>query len=174
MQTPLTNQPTFPERSIALSIVFTVITCGIYGLYWMYKLNTETCILAREPEDPSSGMVVLFSIITCGIYGIYWAYQQGCRFQREARSRGMADADDCPMLYLILQIANYFVGVTGIVNMALMQDRINNILRFRTQGIYSQYAGYGQYGQTYSQYDENGNPYTYERYDSNDGNSASE
>ena len=37
----------------------------------------------------------------------------------------MIDAEDCPTLYLILQIANYVVGVTGIVNMALMQDRLN-------------------------------------------------
>ncbi len=29
-------------RNIALCIIFTLITCGIYGLYWQYKMG-ERC-----------------------------------------------------------------------------------------------------------------------------------
>lgn len=29
-------------RSIPLCIIFSLITCGIYGIYWMIKLNDQT------------------------------------------------------------------------------------------------------------------------------------
>ena len=29
------------KRDVALSVILTFITCGLYGLYWMYKINGE-------------------------------------------------------------------------------------------------------------------------------------
>ena len=29
------------ERNVALAIVFTIITCGIYGIYWFVVLTDE-------------------------------------------------------------------------------------------------------------------------------------
>ena len=60
------------ERSIPLCILFTIITCGIYGIYWMIVLNDEINPLAGEPQATSGGMVLLLSFVTCGIYGLYW------------------------------------------------------------------------------------------------------
>ena len=62
-------------RNLVLAIVFSFLTCGIYSIYWMIKLNDEVNQLAGEPQATSGGMVFLFSLITCGIYGIYWAYK---------------------------------------------------------------------------------------------------
>ena len=61
---------------------FSFLTCGIYSIYWMIKLNDEVNQLAGEPQATSGGMVFLFSLITCGIYGIYWAYKMGERCDR--------------------------------------------------------------------------------------------
>ena len=69
------------ERSIVLCIIFTIITCGIYGIYWMIVLNDDM-LDALEEEGTSGGMVFLFSLITCGIYGLYWIYQMGKRVDR--------------------------------------------------------------------------------------------
>ena len=66
-------------RNLVLAIVFSFLTCGIYSIYWMIKLNDEVNQLAGEPQATSGGMVFLFSLITCGIYGIYWAYKMGER-----------------------------------------------------------------------------------------------
>ena len=65
------------QRNIAVSIILTIVTCGIYGLVWMAMLNDELSAVSGRPNATSGGMVVLFSIITCGIYGIYWAYKMG-------------------------------------------------------------------------------------------------
>ena len=117
------------ERSIALGIALSFITFGIYELYWIYKLHQETNMLTNRYHELRPGVVVLLCIVTLGIYEVYWAYTQGEKFRDEARMRGSAEADDCPMLFLILEAANYFIGVTSIVNKALMQNRIHTILR---------------------------------------------
>lgn len=41
-------------RNIALCIIFTLITCGIYGIYWMIKINDEVNLLAGE-SDATTG-----------------------------------------------------------------------------------------------------------------------
>ena len=102
-------------RNIALCIIFSLITCGIYGIYWMIKINDEVNLLAGEPDATTGGMVFLFSLITCGIYGLYWQYKMG---ERCDRIRGMNGSSN--VLYLILGIIGF-----SIISMCLMQDTVN-------------------------------------------------
>ena len=55
------------KRNIALSIIFTLITCGIYGLYWFVCLTDETNQAAGE-QKTTGVMALIFTLITCGIY----------------------------------------------------------------------------------------------------------
>ena len=103
-------------RNIALCIIFTILTCGIYGLYWMVKLNDEVLKLARE--DGQKGIVVLFfTIITCGLYGYYWAYKMGNCVEEIKESNNT----NTGIIYMILLA----VGL-GIANYALIQDSVNS------------------------------------------------
>lgn len=104
------------ERNLALAIVLTVITCGIYGIYWMVKINDEALKLAGE-KGPSGVVVFLLNIITCGIYGFFWSYKMGvCTDKLKGNSNGYSG-----ILYILLMA----LGL-GIVNYALIQDAINN------------------------------------------------
>ncbi len=126
-QAPYGNQPTNPsawgitERSIPICVILSIVTCGIYSLYWFVKINNEINQLAGEPEATSGGMALLFTIITCDIYGIYWAYRMGQRSDRIHKTDGYA-----PILYLILQLFGL-----GIINYCLLQDTINKQVRQR-------------------------------------------
>jgi hypothetical protein len=103
------------ERSIAVAIVLSIITCGLYSIYWMIKINNEALALSRE-NGPSGGLVILLNIITCGIYGYFWAYKMGvCTDKIKGTSNG-----NTGILYVVLA----FLGL-NIVNMALTQDAIN-------------------------------------------------
>ena len=131
----MNNNPTgIKERSIPLAIVFNILTFGIYGLYWIYKLHDEANALSGRKNEMHPALVVLLCIVTFNIFRVYWAHTQGEKFREEANARRSNEADDCPVLYLVLEIANYFVGITAIVDRALMQDRINRILRFNGWG----------------------------------------
>ena len=111
---------TVNDRNIALAIILTIITCGIYGIYWMYVLNEDINKLSDHPEATSGGMVILFTIITCGIYGLYWYYKMGERVEEIRAKKGMPNGSSA-ILFLILGIFGL-----GIVNYCIMQSNINS------------------------------------------------
>lgn len=113
----MNNQPIVP-RSIPLSIVLTIVTCGIYGIYWMIKLNDEVNYMANEPTAVSGAMVFLLTIVTCGIYGFYWMFKMG---ERCDRIKGVSG--NSGILYLVLAVLGF-----SIVSYCLIQDTINKAL----------------------------------------------
>ena len=117
------------KRNIAACVLFSIITCGIYGLYWIYKITQEINIITGNEDDTSGGLVILFGIITCGVYYVYWAYKIGDKLKRYYSKKKSNAGNDLPVLYLILMIANYIAcGICTMVCYCLMQDRINKIV----------------------------------------------
>ncbi len=106
------------ERSIPVALILSIVTCGLYGIYWMIKLNDEVNILSGEPNATSGGMVFLLSFITCGIYGIYWLYKMGERCDRIKNAEG-----NSPIIYLILGLLGF-----SIISYCLIQDTINKAI----------------------------------------------
>lgn len=107
------------QRSVGLCVVLSIVTCGIYAIYWLYCLNEDVCDVTETPGT-SSGMVIVFSVISCGIYLIYWNYKMGEWLDRERTTRGVPTGS-LAILYLVLSIFGL-----DIVSMALMQSEINH------------------------------------------------
>ncbi len=103
------------NRNIALSIVFSLISCGIYCLYWMYRLIIESNELTGNTEDMSPVLVIVLGMVTCGIFWWIWLYKCGKRFDEK---NGTNNA----ILFLILAICGL-----SIVDMALIQKEINAV-----------------------------------------------
>ena len=102
-------------RNLAVAIILTLVTCGIYGIYWFMKLTDEVNALTGNTNDTSGGMAFLLDLVTCGIYGIYWSYKMGCK--QDDYSNGN---DTHAILYLVLSLFGF-----NIVIYALLQDMIN-------------------------------------------------
>lgn len=109
------------RRNIAVRIVLTLVTCGIYGIYWIVCLTNDVNTVSGDVNGTSGGMVVLLTIVTCGIYGIYWAYKQGEKLDFTKNNRGIPSSNS-GVLYLILQIFGF-----GIIAYALMQNELNKL-----------------------------------------------
>lgn len=107
------------QRSVGLCVVLSIITCGIYGLYWYYCLNEEINEVTEQPGT-SGGMVILLTIITCNIYGIYWNYKMGEKLDAARANQGVPSGS-LAILYLVLSIFGL-----SIVSWALMQNEINH------------------------------------------------
>ncbi|MCR5023785.1 MAG: DUF4234 domain-containing protein [Lachnospiraceae bacterium] len=103
-------------RNIVVCIILSIVTCGIYSLYWIYCLNEDINSLSGNENATGGGMVILFSIITCGIYSLYWCYKMGERVDTIKNQPGAST----PILFLVLSIFGL-----EIVNFCLMQDAIN-------------------------------------------------
>ncbi len=108
------------RRSIALYIILTLVTCGIFGMVWMVLLANDINTVSGV-NDTNGVLVLLLSIVTCGIYGLYWAYKCGEKIDRTKQSRGIP-ASNGGILYLLL----YIFG--GIIAYALIQNEINNLI----------------------------------------------
>ena len=76
-------------RDIILPLVLSFITCGLYGLYWMYKLTEEIHTLSRKPQTPDGGTVVLYMILTCTLYFYYWLYKIGSELVELREKNGL-------------------------------------------------------------------------------------
>jgi cytochrome bd-type quinol oxidase subunit 2 len=107
------------RREIALCIFFTIITCGLYGIYWFICL-TDDANRASGDFAPTGGTAFIFSLITCGIYGIYWAYKMGEKINRAKQLYGMPFEPSLGILYLVLSIFGL-----NIIAWALMQNELN-------------------------------------------------
>lgn len=109
------------KRNLAIAVILSLVTCGIYTVYWFVVLTNEANRLAHSQKGTSGGMALVLTFITCGIYGLYWAYRMGENLDIAASQRGLM-TQNRSVLYLILQI------VLPIVGMVLMQSTINDIL----------------------------------------------
>lgn len=110
------------KRNLATSIILSIVTCGIYSLYWLVVITDDTNNAVNDSQGTSGGITLLLSIVTCGIYGIYWAYKQGEKLDNARYMRGISGAGNSNILFLILQIFGL-----GIVNYIIMQDILNKI-----------------------------------------------
>ena len=107
------------NRGIVMAIVLTFVTCGIYGLYWIYAMAEDAKKISDDPSAPSGGMVLLLSIVTCGLYSLYWVYKMG-KILNEAGSKRGIEIPDNSVLYIILAL----IGL-GIVDYCLIQNELN-------------------------------------------------
>lgn len=108
------------NRNIVLQIVLSLVTCGLYWIYWFITLSDDA---ARKADDANFNGVkaLLLSIVTCGIYGIYWYYKMGKLLKAAGDKNGVA-IDDNSTLYIILGIFGL-----GIVAYCLMQSDLNKM-----------------------------------------------
>lgn len=109
-------------RGIFQVIIFSLLTFGIYHIYWIYATTNELNDYLRD-DDTSGGLVILYTILTFGLYRIYWYYRIGKRVE-DARSLTLGYGSDNSALYLILSI----VGLS-IVASAIIQSKLNEVWR---------------------------------------------
>lgn len=71
------NAGDITPRSIGLGIFFSIITLGIYFLYWFCALTNETNRLAGEKYATGGFASLILGIVTFGIYILFWSYKMG-------------------------------------------------------------------------------------------------
>jgi hypothetical protein len=108
------------QKNIGLAIVLTLITCGIYGIFWFVSLTNDVGYLSEDREF-TGGKHLLLTLVTCGIWSYIWSYQVGKHIAIAQQKRGQL-ATDNSVLYLVLT----FVGL-GIVVYALVQSDANKL-----------------------------------------------
>lgn len=109
------------KRSVAEVIILSIVTCGIYGIYWIYAFSNDVKIYLGD-ETISPGTEVLLSVITCGIYAIYWMYKYG-KYITNCQEQAGLPIEDNSIVYVLLAAFGL-----SIVNMGLMQNAMNLVI----------------------------------------------
>ncbi len=118
------NVPPIEERNIAMVIILSLITCGIYGIYWFVKMTDEAKQLSSS-DNAGGGLAFVYTLITCGIYTIYWNYKMG-KNMYEAGQKYEINIEDNSVIYLVLSLFGL-----GIVSECLMQNDLNKFANVR-------------------------------------------
>ena len=114
------------NRSIPMIIILSLVTCGIYGLIWLYQTSQEVSNTLGDGD--SSGLEVLLCVITCGLYTIYWWYKYSKKLVLLSQKMGAAVTDNS-LICLLLSVFGL-----GIISMGIMQSQINDLAGFVSNG----------------------------------------
>ena len=103
------------KRSIISCILLTLITCGIYGIYWVIVM-TKDAVSVKDPSDNAVLEIVLMLLLPfLGIYLTEKKFAEGCA------ARGIAHSDNS-IIYLVLALFGL-----GIVGDCLLQNDLNKL-----------------------------------------------
>jgi len=107
--------------SIPKYLVLTVITCGIFSLYWNYR-QMEACNDLVGRQEFKFLTWLLLSIVTCGIYHIYYQYKMGSTIVEIQRKHNTQVFDSLPVVSLLVAV----VGLSLVADI-IHQAEINKM-----------------------------------------------
>lgn len=113
------------QRNFWMILVLSIVTCGIYGFYYMYTMTRDlNQILGEQKIDPA--LAVLLTIVTCGIYQFIWYYQYGNYIQNVAQSNDIKVFEN-GTTYLLWLVLGSFIVVGPLVAQYLFVSNFNKI-----------------------------------------------
>jgi len=119
----LPAQPITPRSyiNIPLYLVLTILTCGIFNLYWNYR-QMEACNALLNRREFSFWIWLLLTILTCGIYHIFYQYKMGAAIVELQHIMNRDLFDKLPLISVFVTI----LGLSVVVD-CIHQHEINKI-----------------------------------------------
>jgi len=113
------------RRDPVMVLIFTYLTCGIYGLYWQY-VTTQELAQASGKTELNATTELLLSVLTCGLFSLYVYYRNAELIHATLEQRGIAHENKTQTV-LLLVVASFVVGVTAWVPPLLLQEEYNKL-----------------------------------------------
>lgn len=128
------------DRGLISYIILNLITCGIYGYYFLYKMAHDVNIACEGDGQSTAGLVqfIVLSFITCGIYSWYWYYKLGNRLAANAPKYGMNFQENGTTVLLWLLFGLLLCGIGPFIAMYILIKNSNMICNAynRAHGFY--------------------------------------
>lgn len=101
------------NRDFVLYVILTIITCGIYGLVFLYSMIQDVNTVCDGDGEHTRGLMglILLSLVTCGIYSFYWYYCLGNRLAKNAPRYGMSFQENGTTVLLWMVIGSLLCGL---------------------------------------------------------------
>jgi len=111
------------KMGIGKGIILTLLTCGIYNLFWQnHQIKTVNFLLKRN--ELSFWKWFFFSLLTCGLYHIYYEYVMAqAIIEIQSKYQFPIQSGSLPTVAIILSI----IGLPLVVD-AIEQKELNGII----------------------------------------------
>ncbi|MDO4460571.1 MAG: DUF4234 domain-containing protein [Clostridia bacterium] len=121
--------PLQENRSLVTYILLSIVTCGIYGLYFIYKMAQDVNVACEGDGESTPGLVafILLSYLTCGFYSYYWYYKLGNRLQNNAPRYGMSFSENGSTVLMWSIFGSFICGLGVFVAMNILIKNSNAI-----------------------------------------------
>ncbi|HXT00503.1 MAG TPA: DUF4234 domain-containing protein [Elusimicrobiota bacterium] len=107
---------------VAVGIILSVVTCGLYNIYWNYRqMDAMNALLGRQEFDFAKWAIL--TLITCGIYHIYYEYRMGNELQAWLTQNGRPVNPHLALTGLVLSM----FGLTVVAD-AVYQHELNKLI----------------------------------------------
>ena len=116
------------DRSPALVLLFSIVTCGIYHVYWYFAVLYELRDVGHSPTGNDPWLDFLLAVVTLGLYGFYVDYRIGKVILELQAERGLRE-NDTSIIAVVLDV----VGL-GVVASTLQQSELNTVWGSRAAG----------------------------------------
>ena len=114
------------KRKIGICILLSIVTFGIYQIYWEYLLVKNTRAIQKDDSSCTGEMLCLVFV---PFYSLFWWFTRGKIIKDKFAEHGYSAIGN-EIAYLILSIFGL-----AIVSMAIMQNDFNSLRSESTQSI---------------------------------------
>lgn len=117
------------DRGLLSYILLSIITFGIYGYYFLYKMAHDVNIACDGDGEKTSGVAafIILSFITCGIYAWVWYYKIGNRLAANAPRYGIVITENGTTVLMWLIFGMLICGIGPFVAMHILIKNSNKI-----------------------------------------------
>lgn len=117
------------QRSIWGYIGLCIITFGIYGLVFVYKMTKDiNALTASDSPETSPGLAVVLFLFTMGIYPLIWYYTQGQKMYNAGASKGVPISDKGSTYLLWIILGSLLFGLGTLIAIAKFIKNYNNLV----------------------------------------------
>lgn len=127
--TPNGGERLTDDRGLLAYILLSIITCGIYSYYFLYKMAHDVNIACEGDGEETAGLVafILLSLVTCGIYAWIWYYKLGNRLAANAPRYGMTFQENGTTVLMWLLFGSLLCGIGPFIAMNILIKNSNRI-----------------------------------------------
>lgn len=117
------------DRGLLSYILLTIITCGIYSWYFIYKIAHDINIACEGDGEKTSGLVtyILLSIVTCGVYSWIWYYKLGNRLANNAPRYNLSFQENGTSVLLWMLFGSLLCGIGPFIALNILIKNSNAI-----------------------------------------------
>ena len=117
------------ERSIWPVLILSVITLGIYPIWYYHKIVQDVNLICEEDGKRSPGVLVwlVLTLLTCGIYNMLWWCNMHDRLRATAKTKGVTIEQTTSGLMLLFIGAYFVMGILTWVALHKFLSTLNDM-----------------------------------------------